>query len=118
MMAQIYHYKIEKKEYIEGDNLICQDDCEFSAYNSEIKKAKCECFAKESNLSFADMSINKLNLFENLKDIRNLMNFKILICYKKLLLSFSRLWNNVGCLLIICIIVSHIIFTFVFLLIN
>ena len=103
-----------KKEYIEGDNLICQDDCEFSAYNSEIKKAKCECFAKESNLSFADMSINKLNLFENLKDIRNLMNFKILICYKKLLLSFSRLWNNVGCLIIICIIVFHIIFIFVF----
>ena len=60
------------------------------------------------------MSINKLNLFENLKEIRNLMNLKILICYKKLLLSFSRLWNNVGCLIIICIIVFHIIFTFVF----
>ena len=103
-----------KNEYIEGDNIICQNDCEFSAYNSQIKKARCECFAKESNLSFADMTINKNKLFENLKDIRNLMNLKILICYRKLLLSFSRIKYNIGCLIIICIIIFHIIGIFIF----
>ena len=94
--------------------IICQEDCEFSAYNSQIKKAKCECLAKESNSSFADMIINKAKLFDNLKDIRNLMNLNILICYKKLLLSFSSIRNNVGCLIIICIISLHIIGIFIF----
>ena len=55
-----------KNEYINGDNIICQDGCDFSSYNSKYKKAKCECFAKESNLSFADMNINKLKI-KNLK---------------------------------------------------
>ena len=110
--------KDRKKEYIEGDNIICQDDCEFSAYDSQTKKAKCECFAKESNLSFADMTINKMKLFDNLKDIRNLMNLKILICYKKLLLSFSEIINNIGCIIIIGIIVFHLISVFVFYLIQ
>ena len=102
-----------KNEYIYGDNIICQDGCEFSAYNSKINKAKCECNAKESDLSFADMIINKTKLFDNLKDIRNLMNLKILLCYKKLFLSFSNILN-VGCLIIICIIIFHIICIFVF----
>ena len=103
-----------KNEYIEGDNIICQDDCEFSAYNSENKIAKCECFAKNYNSSFTDMTINKMKLLDNLKDIRNLMNLKILICYKKLILSLSSIKHNVGCLIIICIIAFHIICTFVF----
>ena len=106
--------KDRKQEYIDGDNIICQDDCEFSSYNSEIKKAKCECFAKESNLSFTDMIINKMKLLDNIKDIRNLMNLKILICYKKLLLSLSSINHNIGCLIIICIIAIHIISIFVF----
>ena len=101
-------------EDINGDNIICQDDCEFSDYDSKIKKAKCECFAKESNLSFADMTINKMTIFDNLKDIRNLMNLKILVCYKKLILSLSDIKHNVGCLIIICIIAFHIICIFVF----
>ena len=54
--------KDRKKEYIEGDNIICQDDCEFFDYDYKYKKAKCECFAKESNLSFADMTINKMKI--------------------------------------------------------
>ena len=106
--------KDRKNEYIDEDNIICQDDCEFSAYDSIYKKAKCECFAKESNLSFADMTINKMKLFDNLKDIRNLMNLKILICYKKLLSSLSSINTNIGCLIIICIIGFHIIGTFIF----
>ena len=57
--------KDRKKEYIDGDNIICQDGCDFSAYDSGYKKAKYECFAKESNLSFADMIINKAKLLIN-----------------------------------------------------
>ena len=103
-----------KNEYINSNNnIICQEDCDFTAYNSELKKAKCECYTKESNLSFVDMVINKTKLFENLKNIKNLINLNILICYKKLL-SFTSYIHNVGSLIIISILIFHIISIFVF----
>ena len=102
-----------KKEYIDGDNIICQDDCEFSSYNSEYKSARCDCFAKEFNSSYIDMTIIKNKLFENFKDIKNLMNYNILICYKKLL-PIKRLAYNVGCIIILFFIFFHIISFFLF----
>ena len=38
-----------KNEYIQSDNIICQEDCEFIDYNYTNKKAKCNCYAKESS---------------------------------------------------------------------
>ena len=102
-----------KIEYIEGDNIICQEDCDFSYYDPITKKAKCECLAKESDSTFSDMFINKTKLFENLKDIKNLMNLNILICYKQLL-AFTNIFYNIGCLIIIFIIIFHIFSMFVF----
>ena len=102
-----------KNEYIDGDNIICQEDCDFATYNSTTKKAKCECKAKDSNSSFADMIIDKNKLFENLKDIKNLINFNILICYKKLS-SFNFIIYNVGCIIIAIIIIFHIIVIIIF----
>ena len=111
--------KDRKNECLKDDNIICQDNCDFSAYDSKIKIAKCECITKESNLNFADMAINKTKLFENLKDIRNLMNLNILFCYKRLissLISFNIniIYNNIGCVIIIIIILFHIIGIFIF----
>ena len=102
-----------KIEFIEGDNIICQEDCNFSEYDPEIKRVKCECHAKESSSTFADMKINKNKLFENLKDIKNLMNLNILVCYKKLL-NINAIFHNIGSLIIIFIFSLHIICIFIF----
>ena len=77
----------------------------------KLKIAKCECYAKESNSSFADLIINKTKLFENLKDIKNFVNLNILLCYDELILFISiiRIIYNISSLIIICIIIFHII---------
>ena len=108
--------KDRRSDYINSDNIICQNGCDFSEYNSKYKRAKCECFAKESNLSFAEMIINKTQLFDNIKDIRNLVNMNILICYKQLLsiISFKGIIHNPGSLTIACIILFHTISVFIF----
>ena len=108
--------KDRKNEYIEGDNIICQDDCNFASYNSKNKKAKCECSVKDSNSSFADMIINKTKLFENLKDIKNIVNLNILLCYNELIsfISFIRIIKNISSLIIISIIIFHIISIIIF----
>ena len=96
-----------KHEYKEGDNIICQEDCVFSEYYSIIKKAKCDCEIKESSLSFANMKIDKNKLFANLKDIKNIVNINILVCYKKLL-NLKNIYRNIGSLIIIYIILAFI----------
>ena len=106
-----------KNEFINGDNIICQEDCVFSVYDSNIKKVKCDCQIKESSSSFADMKIDKNKLFDNLKNIKNISNRNILVCYKKLL-NISNIFHNIGSLIIICILIFHLVFIFIFYIIQ
>ena len=109
--------KDRQKEYITKDKIICQEDCDFSEYDSETSTAKCSCKAKESSKSIADMNINKVKILENFKDIKNLVNFNFLICYKKLF-NKKGIINNIGFYLILVIIIFHIINILIFSLNN
>ena len=102
-----------KKNYFDNDNIICQEYCYLSEYDSDIKKAKCECKAKKSSSTFEDMTIDKSKLFNNFKNIKNSVNINILICYKKLLYYKDFLYN-IGSLIIIFIIIFHIISILIF----
>ena len=102
-----------KTEFIDKDYVVCQEDCEFSEYDYEIFKAKCSCDIKETPPSIASMKINKTKLLDNFKDIKNILNFEFLICYKKLFKKEGIL-NNVGCYLLIAINLFHIISIFIF----
>ena len=75
--------------------------------------AKCSCDIKESAKSFVDMSINKEKLLENFKNIKNIINFTFLKCYKKLFTK-SSISNNIGCYILLIIILFHIISFFYF----
>ena len=99
-------HKDRQKEYI--NKTVCQDDCDFNGYNYTIQKSICECKVKESSSSFFYMNINKTELLKNFKDIYNVINIKILGCFKNL---FSKLGiiKNVASYIIIIIIIIHII---------
>ena len=100
-------------DFVDKNKTVCQEDCLFSNYDSEKMKVECSCEVKESPSSIADMYINKAKLFENFKDIRNIINFDFLICYKKLLKK-DGIINNIGCYITLFIIFFHIISIFVF----
>jgi len=105
--------KDRQKEFINNDNLVCQEDCDFSQYDYETFKAKCSCDVKETPSSIADMSINKEKLLDNFKNIKNIVNFDFLICYKKLL-KIEGIIYNIGCYILLVIILFHIISIFIF----
>ena len=105
--------KDRQKEFINKDYIICQEDCDLSEYNYETFIAKCSCKVKEFAQSFAEMKINKNKLLDNFKNIKNFINFNFLVCYKKLL-NKNGIINNIGCYLILSIIIFHIIAIFVF----
>ena len=105
--------KDRKKEYIEGNKVVCQEDCDFSEYDSTTQKAKCSCQVKESSTSFADMTINTTKLYENFADFKNIINFNILVCYKILFTKLGLL-RNIGSYIIAVIIIFHIICIIIF----
>ena len=105
--------KDRKEDFIKGNKAVCQDDCFLADYNYTTKKANCSCDAKEMPLSFADMNINKSKLYQNLIDIKNIANVKMLVCYKKLLTKDGIIFN-IGSYIIFAIIIFHIVTLFVF----
>ena len=105
--------KDRQNEYINKDRVVCQDDCYFSEYDYNNLKAKCSCSVKKCSQSYAGMYINKEKILDNFKKINNLINFKFLVCYKKLL-NKEGIIKNIGFYLILAIIVFHIIATIIF----
>ena len=102
-----------KNEFMEGNKTICQEDCEFSKYDYINEKAICSCKPKKSAASFMDMQINKTKLLENFIDIQNIVNTKLMICYKELF-SKSGIKTNIAFYIIIPIIIFHLISIFIF----
>ena len=105
--------KDRQTEFCDKNKIVCQENCDFTEYNYDTLVAKCSCEVKEPVKSFADMNINKAKILENFKDIKNIINFEFLICYKKLFNKDGFL-NNKGCYLILAIIIFHIIVIFIF----
>ena len=100
--------KDRQSEYITKDKIICQEDCEFSEYDYSNYIAKCSCKVKESSQSIKDMNINKAKLLKNFKDIKYFANFNFLVCYKNLF-NKNGIIYNIGCYIILSIIIFHII---------
>ena len=104
--------KDRQKEFVSKDYIICQEDCSFSEYDNNACFAKCSCKVKEAHKSLADMEINKEKLLSNFKNIKNIVNFKFLVCYDKLF-NKEGFVNNIGSYLIFAIILFHIISIFI-----
>ena len=103
--------KDRKNEYVE--KTVCQDDCDFSDYSYTSQKARCTCKVKESSISFTDMDIDKKKLLDNFKNIKNIANLNLLVCYKSLF-SKKGISKNIGSYIIIIIILIHIITMIIF----
>ena len=64
---------------------ICEEDCDFTQYDNETKKATCSCFTKVTLPLISEIKVDKTKLLDNFKDIRNIANFKMLTCIHLLL---------------------------------
>ena len=105
--------KDRKKEFINKNKTVCQDNCDFADYDYNINKAICKCDVKESLSSFANMIIDKEKLFKSFTDINNIANINLLICYK-VLFNSKGISSNIGFYVNIFIIILHIICIIIF----
>ena len=100
-----------KTEFVKNNMSLCEVNCDYEGYNSEIKKAKCECQVKIKLPLISEIVINKDRLLNNFVDIRYSTNFKTMKC-GNVIFTKEGLKNNIGnysTLLIILIILSNTI---------
>ena len=88
----------------------CQKGCTFQAYNSENKKAKCNCQAKTADIqiNFDNITFSKNIIINHLFATIKNSNFKVLKCYK-LLFDIDNLIYNIGCIIMTIIYISLLI---------
>ena len=99
--------KDRQKNFVENNKMVCQEDCDFVAYNKENMMANCSCEVKETSSSFKDMKINKTQIYNCFVDFKNIANIKMLSCYQNLF-NITGLLKNFGSYIILFIFLFHI----------
>ena len=89
---------------------LCQEECEFQSYNSETKKAECNCPIQneEMNLELSDVEFDKNKMIEQFYETLENSNFRVLKCYK-LVFNFKLYIKNIGSIIMTILIVLFII---------
>jgi len=102
-----------KKEFVEQNKTICQDNCFLAEYNYITQIANCSCKVKAASSFFKEMKIDKVALYENFVNFKNIANIKYLKSYKYLFCKIGLI-QNIGSYIIDSIFIFHIIFIFIF----
>ena len=105
--------KDRKKEFMNNNRTVCQENCVFSEYDYNTSKVKCSCNIKESSSLLDIVKIDKQKLFDNFVDINNIGNLNLLFCYK-VLFSKKGIIYNYGSYSLILIIIIHLTFIILF----
>ena len=73
--------KDRKKYFVDNNLTVCEEDCNFTNYNSSSEKATCSCKIKtDSTFKISDIVIDKDKLLKSFTDFKNIANIKVLKC--------------------------------------
>ena len=99
--------KDRQKEFLNKNMTLCENNCNYASYNFTLKKVECKCDVKYKIKDLYEIKIDKDKLKANFNLI-NLINIKVLKCYKKL---FTRkgLFYNIGSYILLSTIFLYIL---------
>ena len=92
-----------KKEFVDKNMSVCEENCEFTGYDLDTKKAICSCEVKIKLPLMSEISFDKNRLYDSFTNIKNIANMKILNCYH-VLFSKNGFIKNIGSYIVISII--------------
>ena len=96
-----------QQEYADNNKSLCEEGCEFVKYHADKEKAECSCNVKVNVPLVSEIKIDK-DLLYNFVDIKKLMNFDVMKCYK-LLLDTKGLIKNIGVYIFLPTLISFFI---------
>ena len=96
-----------QKEFINKNMTLCENDCHYDSYDYILKKVECKCDVKYRIKELYEIKIDKDKLKASL-NIKNLVNIKVLKCYKKVFTK-NGLFYNIGSYILLSIIFLYIV---------
>ena len=102
-----------QNEFISNNYSLCEEDCKFKEYDINTKKVRCECFVKLSIPIIEEIKFNKDKLKDDFLHVKNILNIKILKCYK-LVFSKNGILYNIGSYILLTTILNNIILSIIF----
>ena len=102
-----------KNEFLNNNMTLCEENCKLIDYNYTNKKAKCSCDIKINLPNIETIKFDKDLLKKSFIDINNMINIKIMKCYKSVFIK-NKLKNNLGFLINFCVLVLFFITLIIF----
>ena len=102
-----------QNNFVENNKTKCEENCEFIEYDELKNKVVCSCIIKLNLPFIKEIYFDKEKLYEKFVNINNIGNFKLLECYD-VLFTKEGISNNIGCFIIIPIIVLYFVCIIVF----
>ena len=102
-----------RKEFIDNNLTLCEENCDLIEYDDFYKKAKCSCEIKIDVPLLEDIKFDKEKLKNNFKDINNIANIKFMKCYK-VVFTTGNIKSNYGFYILGFIILLFLICLFLF----
>ena len=103
--------KDRQNEFIDKNLSLCKKGCDYKNYDSQ--KVECECKIEENFSLLSEINSNKEKIKNIFLNVQNMINIKIIICYKELFKK-EGLIKNIGSYIILSIIIIYIIFYYLF----
>ena len=97
-----------KSEFIENNMSLCEANCKYNGYNITIKKAKCECEAKEEISIISEIYQKTEKIMNEFPNLKNATNLKILKCFTTLFTK-DGLKLNIGSYILLFIILVTLV---------
>ena len=101
--------KDRRNEFINNNMSLCENNCNYNAYNKNTQKVLCECNIKIKFPIISEIEINQNKLLNNFKDIGSTLNINIIKCYSNIFKK-EGIINNIGNYVISIIIIFTIIY--------
>ena len=102
-----------RKQFVENNMSLCEEGCELVNYNYTTKKATCSCDVKLEISKSHDPKFDKKDFFKSFIDIKNMINFNVMKCFKSVM-KIKDLMKNYGFFFISFIMILYIITLFIF----
>ena len=98
---------------------LCQEGCEFKSYNSETKKAECDCQIKNQKIKtyLSELEFDKNEMVDEFYETLKYSNFRVIVCYK-LVFNLKVFLGNIGGFVMIGLIFLFLILIMVYIFVS
>jgi hypothetical protein len=98
---------------------LCQEGCEFKSYNSETKKAECDCQIKNQKIKtdLSQLEFDKNEMVDEFYETLKYSNFRVIVCYE-LVFNLKVFLGNIGGFFMIGLIFLFLILIVVYIFVS